>query len=86
MGMTLVNTFVTNQHWMAVCQWALTGGLLYFYVKWIPHMYEYLNMVRISAYLTVFYVSSLFMMLEFRPGVDLAEDGRCRRCSHHTMR
>ncbi len=69
MAMTVVSVFIDNTRWMSVFQLILSFWLCYLYLRWLPHLYAWVNHVRVGSYFSVFWAALLLIIMAYAPGV-----------------
>ncbi len=70
MAMTMISVFVNGLRWMAVFQLMLSVWLCYLYLKWLPHLFAWVNHVRVGSYFSVFWAALLLIIMAYAPGVE----------------
>jgi hypothetical protein len=69
MLMTCVSVFVTGLKWMSVFQLIGSFMLCYLYVKWLPHLNQWINHIRNFTHFSVCWAALLLIILAYEPGV-----------------
>ncbi len=69
MVMTMVSVFINNTRWMSVFQLILSFWLCYLYLRWLPHLYAWVNHVRVGSYFSVFWAALLLIIMAYQPGL-----------------
>jgi uncharacterized membrane protein YphA (DoxX/SURF4 family) len=61
--------FVNGLTWLGPLQLICSFLLVAIYLKWLPHLYPWMNHVRIGAYSSIFYAALLLTILVYQPGL-----------------
>jgi hypothetical protein len=78
--MTCTSVFVTGVQWMSVFQLISSFCLCYLYLKWLPHLHEIVNHIRVGCYFTVFWAALLLTIMSYYPGLYVHDDvGRAKQ-------
>lgn len=70
MTMTASSVFINGLTWLSVVYLISSFCLCYLYLKWVPHLTDWVNHVRVGTYFCILYASLVFIILAYAPGVD----------------
>lgn len=74
MYMACNTVFIPDMKWQSCFQMVASFFLVYHYLRWLPHMQEVVNHIRVGVMCTVFWASLLFCVMSFHPGYAVHED------------
>lgn len=61
--MACMCVFITNLKWLSVCLGVCALLLVLLYLRWVPHMYDWTNYLRVASYTAVLYACVCLVFL-----------------------
>ena len=67
--MTLSATFLNDYRWMSIIEVCFAGCLVISRIRWQPHMFDFINIIRGGSFVSIFWLAGVFVFIAYKPGI-----------------